>query len=227
MVTASDSYSQRRSEGKSATADSTSTQPPASNICRRRLSVSASLSGGGASNRGPRSASVSTPCARVSASARRKTDSSTPSPRMRASDASCRSVRDKGDTPAGRPSSEIGGLAFQCPGFGRRLLRRFFHLRWEIGGEPLDYAALQRHGAITLTDETGGDARARELVRIRIVDDDLAVARKRRGRRVRRQANRAGQLHGAVFVWILQPGVDEGDGRAAVESLLQIFLRDA
>ena len=56
-VTAPDSNSHRRSAGRSASADSSSTQAPASNMCRSCFRISGCVSGGGASSRGSRSAS--------------------------------------------------------------------------------------------------------------------------------------------------------------------------
>ncbi len=83
-------------------------------------------------------------------------------------------------------SQEIDGLAFQCAGFGRRLLGRFLRFGRQIGGEPVGDAALERDGAIALADQLGRDVRAGQLVRIRVVDDDLAIARQRRRRTVAR-----------------------------------------
>jgi len=73
-------------------------------------------------------------------------------------------------------------LAFQRARRGRGLARRFFGFRRQIGGDPFADAALQRRRAIALTNQLSGDARARQLVRIGIVDDDLAIARQRRRR---------------------------------------------
>ena len=63
-------------------------------------------------------------CARARARARASSSAaSATSPRIVASDASCSSVRWKGDTGVAAKSPGIGRLAFQCAGFGRRLLR--------------------------------------------------------------------------------------------------------
>ena len=69
-VTAPDSNSQRRSAGRSAIADSTRTQPPASYICRSRFRISGSVPAGGLSKSGPVSASDWMPRSRISATAR-------------------------------------------------------------------------------------------------------------------------------------------------------------
>ena len=53
-----------------ATSDSTSTQPPASDICRRRFSAAGSASAGGAASNGSRSASEAMPCCAARAPAR-------------------------------------------------------------------------------------------------------------------------------------------------------------
>lgn len=80
---------------------------------------------------------------------------------------------------------------------------------------------------MTLPDENRRSVGARELVRIRVVDHDLAVEGQRRQRTVACKANRSRKPHCAVFVGILQPGVDQNGGRAAVETLLEFFFRYA
>ena len=97
IVTAPDSNSQRRSAGRSAIADSSSTQPPASNMCRSCVQhVRRRRPAAGSSSSGPRSASESMPCARTSAAARANSAASAASPRMVASSASCSRVRREG-----------------------------------------------------------------------------------------------------------------------------------
>ena len=121
-------------------------------------------------------------------------------------------------------SPGIDRLTFQSPGFGRRLLGRLFRFGRQIGGEPVDDAAFQRHRTIPLSNQLGCDVRARELVRIRIVDDDLAIAReRRRARAFGAIAYGAGQLDRAVFVRVFQPRVDNHRLSPGVEPLLQIF----
>jgi len=80
---------------------------------------------------------------------------------------------------------------------------------------------------IALTDEDGCHVGAGQLVRIRVVDHDLAIARQRGRSRGGIDADRAGELDGAVFVGILQARIDEDWRRGAVETLLQIFFGDA
>ncbi len=127
-----------------------------------------------------------------------------------------------------RPSGmRIGALAFQGAGLRRRLLRRVFRFGGKVGSQPLGNAALQAGGAIALTNELGGDARARELVWIRIVHDDVAVARQCGRGAVRGIAYRARQPDGAVFVWVFEASVNDDRRRCTVETVLEIFFRDA
>ena len=80
---------------------------------------------------------------------------------------------------------------------------------------------------VALADQLGGDVRAGELVRVRVVDDDVAVARNR-GRGVAGQvAQGARQLDGAVFVRIFQAGVHDERWLGALETQFQIFLGDS
>src|SRR5262252_2566868 len=97
------------------------------------------------------------------------------SPRIVASDASCSSVRWKGDTDVAAKSPGTGWLAFQCPGFGRRLLWSFLGLGRQVGGEPVDDSALQSGGLVALPDELRRHVGAGDLIRIRVVDDNFAV----------------------------------------------------
>src|SRR5262249_9394048 len=159
---------------RSAIADSTSTQPPASYICLSRLRTSGSLPGGGLSKRGPASPSDSMWFARTRSIARAHNAASDMSPRIVASDASCSSVRWKGDTDVAAKSPGIGWLAFQCPGFGRRLFGCFLRLGRKVRCEPVDDAALQRGSFVALADQLRRDVGAGDLIRIRVVDDDLA-----------------------------------------------------
>jgi hypothetical protein len=69
------------------------------------------------------------------------------------------------------------GLAFQGARLRRCLARRALGFGRQIGSQPFADAALQHHGAITLPDEFGGRSGARQLVWIRVVHHDLAVAR--------------------------------------------------
>jgi len=115
-------------------------------------------------------------------------------------------------------------LAFQRARLGRRLAQRFFRFRRQVRRDPLCDAALECRGTITCADQLCRDARARQFMRIGIVDDDLTIAGKRRPRRVGGEPDRAGQLHGAVLVGIFQARVDEDRTLSGVEPLLQFFF---
>ena len=121
----------------------------------------------------------------------------------------------------------IGGnpLAFQGAGFRRSHYRRELCLSRKIGGDPVADAALERHRAVAETNELGRNMRAGQLVRIRIVHDDFAIAGKRR--RAGGVADRAGQPDRAVFVGILQPRIDDDRRCTALEALFEIFFADA
>src|ERR1700730_7949272 len=66
--------------------------------------------------------------------------------------------------------------ALQGTGLWGRLLGRLFRLGREIGWQPCDDAALQGDGSIPLTQQLRNDVRARQLVRVRVVHDDLPIA---------------------------------------------------
>jgi len=122
----------------------------------------------------------------------------------------------------GRPA-RIGrnrALAFQCAGLRRRLARRFLRFRRQVRANPLADAALERGRSIAFPNQLGGDARAGQLVRIGIVDDDVAVAWQRWLRSVSLVPNGAWQLDRAVFVRVLQTGVDQDRSVSGLDALL-------
>ena len=106
IETAPDSKSQRRSAGRSATADSRSTQPPASYMWRSRVNSAGLASGGGSASSGPRAASESTCCERTMAAASAKSPASAASPRMAATAARSSSVWGR---PAGVAAPDLSG----------------------------------------------------------------------------------------------------------------------
>ena len=69
--------------------------------------------------------------------------------------------------------------------------------------------------------------RAGQLVRIGVVDDDVAVASQRGRRTVAREADGSRKPDRAVLVGILEPGVNEHRGGAAVETQLEIVFGDS
>ena len=69
--------------------------------------------------------------------------------------------------------------------------------------------------------------RTRELMRVGVVNDNVAVARQRRHRSIAVEADRPGQADRAVLVRIFQTCVDQHGGRTAVELLLEIFFGDS
>src|ERR1700730_15024708 len=66
--------------------------------------------------------------------------------------------------------------ALQGTGRWGRLLGRLFRLRSEVACQPFSDAALQGDGSIPLTKQLRSDLRARQLVRVRVVHDDLPIA---------------------------------------------------
>ena len=180
---------------------------------------------GGFSTSGPRSASDSICCDPARADASENSAASALSPRMVASDASRSSVRRRGA--AGSGGLDIEGLAFQCARLRGRLFRRFLRLDGKVGSQPLCDSALERHGPIALPNEDSRRVRACQLVRIGVVHDNVAVARQRRHWTVTREPKGSWKPDRAVFVGVLQAGIDEHGGRAAVELLLEIFFGDS
>ena len=70
--------------------------------------------------------------------------------------------------------------------------------------------------------------RAHQLVRIRVVRDDVAVAGNRdRIDRVGRNADSAGEFDRAVLVRVFQANVEDRWFVAAVQALFQLFFADA
>ena len=161
------------------------------------------------------------------AEARENSETAAASPRMVASSASWSSVRWSGTAPEPLGASEIGGLAFQCAGFRRRLLGRVLCFNGNISREPIDDAAFEAGGAVALTNEQRRYVRAGQFVRIRVVDHDLTVARERGRGTVPEKPDRSGKPNGAVFVRIFQTGVDEDGRSAAIDALFEIFFRNA
>ena len=83
---------------------------------------------------------------------------------------------------------------------------------------------------MAVPDECRGDACADDLLRVRVVRDDLAVAWERRHIEVGRgKAHRTREAYRAVLVGVLQPNVDDDRrrGRVPFEMRVQRFLRDA
>jgi hypothetical protein len=121
-------------------------------------------------------------------------------------------------------SAGIETSAFQGAWFGRRLFGRQLRVGRQIGGQPVTNATFQRDRAIALSNQAGDDMCAGELVGIRIVHDDLPIARQRQRSNVAPVPNRTRKSDSAVLVGILQTSVDD-DGRiSAVEPLLEVFL---
>ena len=69
--------------------------------------------------------------------------------------------------------------------------------------------------------------RAGELVRIGVVNHDVAIAWQRRKRAVAVVANGARKTDRAVFVRVLEACIDEDGRAAAVELLLEFFFGDS
>lgn len=69
--------------------------------------------------------------------------------------------------------------------------------------------------------------RAGELVRIGVVNHDVAIAGQRRNRAVAVVANGARKTDRAVFVRVLETCIDEDGRAAAVELLLEFFFGDS
>src|SRR5262245_28627809 len=76
---------------------------------------------------------------------------------------------------------------------------------------------------VPLANQVGDHRRAGELVRIRIVDDDLAIAAQRRRDSRGTVSQRAGKTDRTMLVGILEARVDDDRRRAGLELLFQIF----
>ena len=124
-------------------------------------------------------------------------------------------------------SGEVDALAFQRSRFGGRLLGRVLGFGWQVRRQPVGDAAFESHRAVPLTNQHGDDMGARELIRVRVVDHDLAIAWQRQRGSIARVADGARKSDGAVLVGILQPGVDDDRREVAVKLLLQLFSCDA
>jgi hypothetical protein len=107
------------------------------------------------------------------------------------------------------------------------MTRRFLGFGREVRADPVADAALERDGAIALTNQLGRDVRTGQLVGVGIVDDNLAIMWQRRRTARNRMADRARQAKSAVLVRVFQSGVDQDGRRTAVQTLLQVFFRDS
>src|SRR5947207_14728148 len=74
-----------------------------------------------------------------------------------------------------RYTGSENALRLERSRFGRGLLGRFFRFDRQLGVQPFDDAALERNSLEALSNELGRNPRARQLVRIGVVDDDFAV----------------------------------------------------
>ena len=91
-------------------------------------------------------------------------------------------VEDEGDGRHEGGGQEARGVARLAPGRCVRPWRRaaaglgrVLRLDREVGAHPLGDAALQHRHAVALPDERGGHFSRGDLVRVRVVDDDVAV----------------------------------------------------
>ena len=210
IVTAPDSNSQRRSAGRSAMADSSSTQPPASYMWRSVSTAAGLASDGGRASSGPRSASDvdvlrAGPALRLRHRARLAPVAA--------------NGRERGELverlgQAGgvwrRRISRVRSLAFQRAGLGRRLFRRVLGFGRQIRRQPLRDAAFERRRPDS-PGESAGPRRASSRAR-----SGRSRRRRRRGRAAATApgpspliADGARQAHRAVLVRILQARIDE------------------
>ena len=109
-------------------------------------------------------------------------------------------------------------LAFERAGLGWGLLGSLFRLGRELCLEPLDDAAFQCDSSEALTDELRGDVRARQFVWIRVVHDDVSVARESRSRSIACPAHRPGEANGTVLVRVLETSIDQDRSRVALQA---------
>ena len=184
-------------------------------------------SGGGSASSGPRSASESMWRDRTRAAASANSAASGASPRMAATAPSSSSVW-------GRAAAVVApDLSGAIANLSARLARAppasappWFPSADSPRATPR-CRPLSVDGPVALTNQQGGHVRARELVGVGVVHDDVAIARQRGCGAVAVVANGARQAYGAVLVRILQAGVDQDRRRVAVEPLFQIFLGDS
>jgi len=128
-------------------------------------------------------------------------------------------------------STELAGSTdrpstLQGTGLWGRLLGCFLGLDREIACHPFGNAALERGGSISLAEQLSDDLRARQLVRIGIVDHDFPIARERGVGTARSESNGARQLDGAVLEGILETSVYDDRRCGALEALLEIVTTD-
>ena len=115
-------------------------------------------------------------------------------PRMRANRASCESVRESG-TEDRRESAGIETLAFQSARLGRRLFWCLFRFSRQIGRHPITDTAFEGRRAIALTDQIRDDVGVCDLVRVGVVNDDLALSWQRQRTSVAGVPHRSGQAN--------------------------------
>jgi hypothetical protein len=142
---------------------------------------------------------------------------------MRANRASCESVRESGSEDRWE-SAGIETLAFQSARLGRRLFWCLFRFSRQISRQPITDAAFEGSCAIALTDQICDDVGAGDLIRVGIINDDLAISWQRQRTSVAGVPHRSGEANRTMLVRILQSSIDDDRRVSSLDALFEIFL---
>jgi len=113
-------------------------------------------------------------------------------------------------------------------GFGWGRAWCFLRFNRKVGCQPFGHSAFEDANLQPFLQQHTGDSSADQLIRIRIVGDDVAAAWD--GYRINgiwRHADGAGQLYRAVLVSVFQANIQNRGLVATLQTLLQLFFADA